>query len=167
MIDLHIIVTMSLLYSFLSFCPTLASFRSQQMCSYSNLCMSRKDWSMILSTLHFNRIPQFKHTARSTPWSKRNREEIDQPKRVCLTASQLAIGLLTTNFNISQNQLPSFRAYHSLLIAVDGHYWEMRQFWSKDKHRQSIWVCAMHVTRQDCLNFSNALLIRCTFFSTV
>ena len=43
----------------------------------------------------------------------------------------------------------------------------MWQFWSEDKHRRSIWIHTMHVTKQNCLNLSNVLLISCASLSTV
>ena len=43
----------------------------------------------------------------------------------------------------------------------------MWQFWSEEKHRRSIWIHTMHVTKQNCLNLSNVLLISCASLSTV
>ena len=37
----------------------------------------------------------------------------------------------------------------------------MRKFWPGDKHRQSIRITAMHVTKQNCRSLSNVFLIPC------
>ena len=79
----------------------------------------------------------------------------------------LDLTLHTISYNTSQNQLPSCRAYHSAPTAVDTHCWEIWQFWSKDIHRRSIRIRTVHVTKQNCLNLSNALLIPCASLQTV
>ena len=85
-------------------------------------------------------------------------------KSMCLDSS---VRSKFVHYNTRQNQLPSCGAYHSVPTAVDAHCWEMRQFWPEDKHRQSIWIRTMHVTKQNWLNLSNAWLIPCASLSTV
>ena len=85
-------------------------------------------------------------------------------KSMCLDSS---VRSKFVHYNTRRNQLPSCGAYHSVPTAVDAHCWEMRQFWPEDKHRQSIWIRTMHVTKQNWLNLSNAWLIPCASLSTV
>ena len=91
----------------------------------------------------------------------------DQPKRVCVGTPLLDLSLHTISYNTSWNQLPSCRAYHSAPTAVDTHCWGIWQFWSKDIHRRSTRIRTVHVTKQNCLNLSNALLIPCASLQTV
>ena len=93
--------------------------------------------------------------------SKSNWVGRGQPKRVCVGIPLLDLSLHTISYNTSWNQLPFCRAYHSAATAVDTHCWEIWQFWSEDIHRRSIQIRSVHVTKQNCLNLSNAMLIPC------
>ena len=79
----------------------------------------------------------------------------------------LDLSLHTISYNTSRNQLPFCRAYHSASTAVDTHCWEIWQFWSEDIQRRSIRIRTVHVTKQNCLNLSNALLIPWASLQTV
>ena len=106
-----------------------------------------------MCTLSLNSIPQFKDIACCPSWSKTNWEERGQPKRACAATPVLDLILHTTTYTTSQNQLPYCGAYQSV--------------WSEDMHRRSIWIPKTHVTKQNCLNLSNALLIPCASLSMV
>ena len=99
--------------------------------------------------------------------SKSNWEGRGQPKRAWVETPLLDLSLHTISYNTSWNQLPFCRAYHSASTAVDTHCWEIWQFWSEDIQRRSIRIRTVHVTKQNCLNLSNALLIPWASLQTV
>ena len=119
-------------------------------------CIESYNWQQpchSVCTLSLNSIPQFKDIACCPSWSKTNWEERGQPKRACPATPVLDLILHTTSNTTSQNQLPYCGAYQSV--------------WSEDMHRRSIWIPKTHITKQNCLNLSNALLIPCASLSIV
>ena len=109
-------------------------------------------------------LSSIKPTTWSPPWLKTNWEGRGQPKRIYALTPLLDLSLHTTSYNTGRNQLYSCRAYHSISTAVDAHCWEIRHFWSEDRHIRSFRIHVMHVTWQNRLNLGNAFLIPCTSF---
>ena len=118
-------------------------------------------------TLPLSNMLQIKCATCSPSWSKTKWEGRGQSKRACAVTSLLDLKLYTTSYNTSRSQLPSCGANHLVPTCVDAHCWEMRQFWSEDMHRWSIWIHRIQVTKQNCVNLSNAFLITCASFSLV
>ena len=81
--------------------------------------------------------------------------------------SSVKPNLATTSYNTSRSQLPSCKAYRTVLTVVDAHYCEMRQDSLHNRKRQSIRIRAIPVRIEPCLNRSNALLIPCASLPTV
>ena len=118
-----------------------------------------------LRTLPLNRLPQFKCTACSPPSSKINWDKRGQPKRACAPTLLLDLCLHTASYNASQNQLPSCGGYNSSNSCWRTLLRNATVLRSENRLKRSIWICTIHVTEQNFLNFSNALLISCASLS--
>ena len=116
-----------------------------------------------LGNFPLNRRPWFKCTVYSQPWLKTSLVRTGQPKKACALTPLLGLSFHTTSYN----KLPSWRAYDSVPTAVDAHCWEIQQLWCEDRNRRSTRIRAMHVTKQNCMNLSDALLILCASLSRV
>ena len=102
------------------------------------------------------------HCLQSTMVENKFGKDRPAQKSMCPDSS-IGLSFHTTSYN----KLPSWRAYDSVPTAVDAHCWEIEQLWCEDRNRRSTRIRAMHVTKQNCMNLSDALLILCASLSRV